>query len=319
MAIDSEKFPKVLISLLNWNAANNTIAAIHSVLSSSYSNYTLLIIDNNSIDDSVNLIQNTFPGLKLLKLSNNLGYAGAHKKAADMAIQNKYDLLWILNNDIIVYPETLSALVEAYKRNGEAILSSVSLNEDEKTIHFGGGAELDERYKHIEKYNHFAGEIFSNSGMTERAVSDVEGASWILPVSLIRKAGFLDTRYFLFGEETDYCYNVRKKYGIPSIMVPSSVIIHKASQSFVSPKMQYIKAYYFTRNIHLLYKKHFKEYKIKGQGGLLHLIKYFFKHYTLNNNKADEKYWLGYYTKLGYLHALLRVKGKYIEPNNYYK
>lgn len=311
---------KVLISILNWNNWRNTIETVSSVLESEYKNYKIVVLDNNSVDDSVNQIKQRLPGIEVWSFRKNLGYAGAHKKAAKHAVRNKFDLLWILNNDVQVFPYTLSELIYAYKRNGKSLLGSVSLKEDGKTIHVGGGAELkgnavDKKVK----YNQYEGADFFETILEERAVSDIEGASFIIPVCIIEEYGFMDTRFFLYGEEVDYCYRLRKKYNIPSVIVPSARVIHRASSSFnLSPNLPLIKAYYFTRNTHLLHYKYNKGEWMEGKGGILHFIKYFFKHFFLIPSKDKHPdYWIKYYTKLGAFHALLRFKGKYLEPNKF--
>lgn len=312
---------KVLISILNWNNWGSTVETIRSVLKSEYKNYKIVIIDNASIDKSCHEISTVFPGLELWRFKSNLGYAGAHKKAALYAIKHSYDLLWILNNDVQVYPFTLKELILAHERHGEALLGSVSLEGDGKTIHFGGGAELLDNFNNnLEtKYNHFSGKNYFETQITERSVSDLEGASLVVPVPIIKKYGFINTRFFLYGEETDYCYSLRRKYNIQSIIVPQAPVIHRASQSFsLSPKLQYIAAYYFTRNINLVLKKHLPNYHISGNGGFPHLLKFFFKHYFfIKPQDKNAIYYKQYFTKLGYFHSLIRLKGKYLEPNKF--
>jgi hypothetical protein len=315
--------PKVLISVLNWNAAANTIDAIRSVLNSNYNNYTIFIEDNNSIDNSVQEIKEAFPSIRIKSLSKNMGYAGGHKIAAGIAKKEKYDLLWILNNDVKVFSDSLTELVNAYTRNKKSIFGSVTLGEDGQTIQFSGGAEMidESTYDESVKYNQFEGRKLTDTIMLERRVSDLAGASILIPVSLIDKYGFIDTKYFLYGEETDYCYRLRRKYGIQSIIVPKSIIIHTGSASFdISKKLEFIKAYYRSRNIYYIYKKHFKDYVFTDVLGLPHLIKFFIKHHLFNIPvERDKEYWLKYYKNLGHFHAKINLMGKYLEPNDFIK
>lgn len=313
--------PKVLISILNWNAPENTIKTVQSVLLSNYKDYSILLLDNHSTDNSTTILKDSFPVCRFIKMKSNLGYAGAHKVAAKIAIKENYDLLWILNNDVQVFPFTLSELVLAHKRNENALLGSLSLEPDGETIHFGGGAELIDNFTVNEKikYNQFNGKNYATTLVKERPVADIEGASFIIPISIIKQYGFLDTRYFLYGEETDYCYTLRRKFNIQSIIVPAASIIHAASASFnIHPDLKYIKAYYFTRNTYLLHYKYLKQNIIEGNGGIMHHLKFFLKHYFLVPSKnRDSNYRLKYYKKLGSFHALLRIKLKYLEPNNF--
>jgi GT2 family glycosyltransferase len=313
--------PKVLISILNWNNWKSTVETVNSVLLSDYSNYAILLLDNHSPDDSVSKMKEHFPGITVKALKKNLGYAGGHKKAAMYALENKFDLLWILNNDVQVFPYTLKELVLACQRNGNALLGSMSLEADGETIHFGGGAELVDNFTIDEKlnYNQYNGKKCNAVLVKERAVSDIEGASFVIPVSIIQRFGFMDTRFFLYGEETDYCYTLRRKYNIQSVIVPAACVIHRASASFnLYPNLKYIKAYYFTRNTNLLHYKYLKQSPIEGNGGVLHYLKFFFKHYfVIASKNKNPNYWLLYYQKLGAFHALLRIKLKYLEPNNF--
>ena len=229
------KSPKVLISILNWNAPVNTVQTVKSVLMSAYDNYTIVILDNHSIDNSESVLSNAFPDIRFIKMKSNLGYAGAHKVAADIAINENYDLLWILNNDVEVYATSLSELVNAYKRNRDALLGSISINTDGFTINFAGGLEIaaDNSIDGNSGYNSLAGKRIDEVEILERPVSGLQGSSFLIPVNIIKKYGFMDTRFFLYGEETDYCYRLRSKFNIPSVIVPTSRVIHHGGGSFV--------------------------------------------------------------------------------------
>jgi GT2 family glycosyltransferase len=312
--------PKVLISILNWNAPESTCKTVASVLLSEYTNYSIVLLDNNSSDNSVSILKEAFPELQLIKTRTNLGYAGAHKIAAKMAMKNGFDLLWILNNDVEVYSDSLQQLVCAYHRNGESLLGSVTLNTDELTINFGGGLEMLNEHECDETrgYNIFAGKRIDEIKMNERPVSGIQGSSFLLPLSVIKKFGFMSTRFFLYGEETEYCYHLRKKYNIQTILVPASRVVHHGGVSFKkNEKLQFIRAYYATRNGNLVHKKYQKENEIVEMNfrKLPYYIKYFVRHFFITDEKdKDFNYWIHYYTELGNFHSLLRIKGKYLAP-----
>ena len=314
------KEPKVFISVLNWKAPGNTAKTIKSVLLSDYKNYEILILDNYSADGSVPYLNSLFPSIKLIESKTNLGYAGAHKISAKLAIQNNFDLLWILNNDVEVLPQALSELVGAFKRNGEALFGSIALDQNAVTIRFGGGLEMLDRITPDEKsgYNIFEGKNIEDVEMKDRPVSGVQGSSFLIPISVIKKFGFLKTRLFLYGEETEYCYRLRT-HGLQTLIVPSSQVIHPGGESFkIDEKLKWVRAYYSTRNNNIVLNKYLKEYKIINMRitRLPHYLKYFFQHFFITSRKEkDFNYWLEYYTELGNFHSLLRIKGKYIDPN----
>lgn len=314
------KDSKVLISILNWNSPVNTRNTIVSVQKSYFKNYKIIIIDNNSIDNSVEVLKEAFPLMQIIKLDTNLGYAGGHKISAKIAQKEGYDLLWMLNNDVVVLPSTLEELIAAFKRHGESLYGGVSLESDNFTISFGGGLELNSE-NHFDEtlgYNIYAGQNINNAELKEREVSGVEGSSFLIPLSIIKKYGFLDTNFFLYGEETEYCYRLRLLHKIPTIIVPKSRLIHYGGQSFKSVKLKWVRAYYLTRNNNIVLNKYLKNFKISEMSGssFLKYCRFFFTHFLLIPKKQkDFDYWLSYYTTLGNFHSFLRVKGKYLDPD----
>lgn len=314
------KSPKVLISILNWNAPINTVQTVKSVLLSAYDNYTILILDNHSTDNSESLLRDAFPGIRFIKMKSNLGYAGAHKVAANIAIKENYELLWILNNDVEVFPSSLFELVNAYKRNEDSLLGSVSINSDGKTINFAGGLEItdDNSIDGNSEYNTFSGKRIDEVEILERQVSGLQGSSFLIPINIIIKFGFMDTRFFLYGEETDYCYRLRSRFNIASFIVPSSRVIHYGGGSFIqNEKLQWIRIYYSTRNGNLVHNKYQKDIEIDGMRikKLPHYCSYFFRHFFLTPKKQKGfDYWNNYYEELGNLHSFLRIRGKCLDP-----
>lgn len=314
--------PKILISILNWNNAKDTIVAIKSVLDLDYKNFEVIIIDNASTDNSIKVIGRNFPNINLVQTKSNLGYAGGHKISAKYAIENGFVALWILNNDVIVKKDSLSELVLAYQKYEKAIFGSITLGSDKKTINYGGGAEMIDK-KTIDResgYNKFGGLDFESNKvkLKTRIISDLNGASIFIPTDIIKKYGFISTRWFLYGEETDYCHYLRYKHEISSFVVPKSIVIHSGSATLnKNHRLTLVKDYYFTRNINILYKKYFPNYKITGFGNYGHLLKFFTFHYLKWKKKRTDDYWKAYYTKLGQFHSLIRLRGKYVKPEKF--
>lgn len=315
--------PKVLISILNWNAPESTSRTVQSVLLSEYKNYKILLLDNHSRDNSVNILRDLFPAIQLIKTKTNIGYAGAHKIAAKLAVKENFDLLWILNNDVEVFPDSLKELINAYFRNGDCLLGSVTLNSDGLTINSGGGLEMidENTADEISGDNIFGGKNIDEIEMKERPVSGVQGSSFMIPITVIKQYGFMKTNFFLYAEEIEYSYRLRLKYKVQTIIVPSSKAIHHESGSFkLSSKLKWIMIYYMTRNCNLVLKVHFKNYdkspmKIKR---LPYYCKFFFKHFfIIPRNKRNFDYWTNYYAELANFHSCLNIKGKYLVPENF--
>jgi len=247
-----KKLPTVLISVLNWNNASDTIRCIHSLKKLTYTNYSIVVVDNGSKDHSAEKIEKEFSDIYLIKSAHNLGYAGGNKLACDFGNDKEYDLFWIVNNDSVIQHDCLENLVNAYLEKGEGLFGGISLKEDNETISFSGGFELDTNGKVIfGKYSSHSGKpksaVFQNE--TVREVADVNGACMMIPYSIIKKYGFIDDSFFLYGEELDYCFKLRKQKGIKSFLVSTAVVKHEGSTSLSkNEKLKRVKTYYLTRN-----------------------------------------------------------------------
>jgi len=315
--------PKVIISVLNWNNYEDTILCIRSVLESDYPKYEIVIVDNNSTNNSVDQIKNAYPELRLIRSNHNHGYAGGHALAVEYAIGEKADAIWILNNDSTVYVNTLSKLVDAYNRHGRAVYGSISLkSENPDVINYGGGEKYKDEYQEF-SYNIFEDQLLNEcvDKLVEREVQSVEGSSLLIPLSIIKAYGFMDESYFMYGEETIYCYRLRV-HNIPSIVVPASVILHKGASSFSGDdEIGFIASYYRRRNF-IFFMKQFYGWSNKGiikrYGGLIGLLKQLAGHHLSANGNTEEDR-INYYINLATIHALIGNKGKTVDPEKFIK
>jgi hypothetical protein len=100
--------------------------------------------------------------------------------------------------------------------------------------------------------------------------------------------------------------------------VPASRVIHHGGVSFrQNEKLKWIRVYYSTRNNNIVLRKYLKGYDKNAMSikKLPHYINYFFKHFFIaRKSEKNFNYWTNYYSKLGDLHSILKIKGKYLDP-----
>jgi len=312
---------KILISILNWNSFVNTSKCIESILGQNYLNYEILVLDNFSLDGSLEQLKQKFPQLIYHQFNTNIGYAGGHHFAATYANEHDFNALWVINNDLEVSPDALDALMDAFHRNGLGLFGSLVLESDnEDQINFAGGWELSKNggLDYATPYNQFIGKSWNLycADITERKVSDVNGCSIFIPVDLIQKFGFMEDIFFLYKEETDFCFSLMEK-GVPSYIVPTSIVIHQSGGSFVNEKLRLLKTYYSERNLILFMKRHpkyfvpyrnpLKKYRPLWDS-LISLLMLILKAKTQSHE---------FYKNLGILHAMIGIKGKYFSPERH--
>src|SRR3989344_2445038 len=94
------KNPKVSIIILNWNGWKDTIECIDSIKKISYPNYEIIVVDNASRGDDVNILKNKFwDFIRLIKNKENYGFAKGNNIAIKQVLkENKSDYVLLLNN-----------------------------------------------------------------------------------------------------------------------------------------------------------------------------------------------------------------------------
>lgn len=306
--------PCIIISLLNWMNFQDTIGCVESLLKLNYSNFFIIIRDNASPNDSFNQLQLKFPDLKIVRSRENNGFAAGHYENYILAKELGADLFWILNSDLEVASNTLSELVKSYLEHEDNIYGSVSLNtKNPELIDFGGSPY---NYKSDTKltYNSWKHKSYKNLIQLHPdsyEVESVEGSSMMIPMKVIEKYGFMKLDFFMYGEETDYCYRLRKA-GIKSYAVTNSIVYHHNEGSTkLSPNLKIVTIYYRRRNALRFSMENFGMSRwnaLSYQNSSYQNLK------TVLKGLFSKKKEFHYFYALGCLHAFLGIKGKVIHP-----
>ncbi|MDP3057772.1 MAG: glycosyltransferase family 2 protein [bacterium] len=249
--------PKVSIIILNWNGWQDTLECFDSLAKIIYPNYEVIVIDNNSTNESVEKIKNwisdkkTAVNYKLLINSHNAGFAGGNNPGIEYAVKNKSDYVLLLNNDTIVGPGFLEKLVKVGEsdRNFGIIGPKIYYETDKNRIWFGGGY-----FSWLGGGRHMEFDKIDDKPLDEtiKEVDFMTGCSLLIKREVIEKIGPMNEDFFLYYEDTEWCLRARKN-GYKIIYAPSSHIWHKVSRS-VKPKTNPVVHYYHIRNALLLSK-----------------------------------------------------------------
>lgn len=239
--------PTVVASVLNWNSYSDTAECIHTLKGLSYSPLEIVMVDNNSTDNSPQLLRNEFPSLNFIQNSRNLGFSEGHNETVKYALEIDADYIWILNNDISIPDYTLEQLLNVIdNKDGIGIISPHILDGSEEWFKHGW-------------VNRKTGN--STTGWVARAMIDTfrgrskEGLIFndyvpfccaLISTDVFREVGLLPDQYFLYGEDVDYCLSVADN-GYDVVTDPSVSIQHRPSSSSGGPNSPLIN-YYFARN-----------------------------------------------------------------------
>lgn len=234
------------VVLVNWN----TRQILHDCLASIYRqtqgiSFEVIVVDNASTDGSARMVQNSFANVRLIENSENKGFAAANNQAIRAA---HGDFILLLNSDTVVLDNALFETLEFARRHPEAgVVGCCVLNADmtlQPTCFMYPSLLnlflLTTYLSRLFRRNRF----FGRERMTwwdradERQVEVVTGCFMLIRRRVIESVGLLDEDYFMYGEETDYCYRARRA-GWKILFTPAARIIHLggASSKQVRPEM----------------------------------------------------------------------------------
>ncbi len=237
-----KNYPLVSIVSVNYNGSEDTCEFIESLTKISYPNIEIIIIDNASPADNPKIIKQRFPNVILYESIINYGFAGGNNQGI-MRARGEYVLL--LNNDTIVDKGFLEPLVDKLESDSRigAVSSKLRYYYDRNIIQFAGYTPLN----HKTMRNFAIGHREKDRGQYDHDYETpyAHGAAMMVPMRVIKEIGLMSYIFFLYYEEADWSYRIRRA-GYKIFYVHNSLVFHKESISV--GKLSTLKIYYLNRN-----------------------------------------------------------------------
>lgn len=249
---------KISIIIVNWQGKLDTVECLSS-LQKMYKfdhQVDVVVVDNDSKDNSKIYIRKAHPWVKLVYTKENLGFSGGNNYGINIAMEQKPDYIWLLNNDTIVEKNSLS-LVKAFNDPHVGIAGSkiyfyagrefhrsrYQKKDQGRVIWYAGGLidwnNMYAQHRGVDKVDQGK---FDNPGQTDF----VTGCSMMIKRKVIETVGLLDEKFYLYFEDLDYCLRA-KSAGYKILYQPSSLVWHKNAGSTSKPGNQ-LHDYYLLRN-----------------------------------------------------------------------
>ena len=243
--------PCVVSVILNTNHRDDTLECLASLAASDYANHRAIVLDNASTDGSVDAIRARFPDVQVVALERNLGYAGNNNVGIQAALDTGADWVFVLNEDTVLAPDCLSKLVAAGSRDARVgIVGPMVYHYGEPDVIQSAGGKLSRDWNSFH-----LGENAEDRGQFTHplAVDWISGCAILVRRSVIDQVGTIDSRYFYYWEETEWCLRASRS-GWQVLHVPAAKLWHKGVQRDYRPKP--LVTYYATRNRLLTLAKH---------------------------------------------------------------
>ena len=185
--------PKVLVIIVTYNAHEWIRQCLASI---DLDKYDILVVDNLSTDDTVNIICQKFPRVKLVCNRQNLGFGQANNIGLQKAIEEGYDYVLLLNQDAWVLPNTIDDLIAAHRSDPSyGVLSPLQYHSSTNRV--------EKQFEIYVKRYHV--DVLSNHIQT---VEFANAAIWLVSKQCFRKVGGFDPLFPHYGEDTDYLQRV---------------------------------------------------------------------------------------------------------------
>ena len=243
---------QLAIVLVNWNSYELTRDTLESLAKSIYTNFDIIVVDNGSIDESVDLLKKNFPNIILIKLDSNKGFTGGNNVGMQFALEHHYEYIMMLNNDVLVNAHFLIPLITKMEEDKTigAVQPLIYFHHDTNLIWNAGsvfyplwGICTTPNYNTKDPQH-----IFVNK---HKKIDWITGCAFMIRASVLKKTGLLKEGFFIYYEDVDLSLRI-KKAGYTLSYVPSAVIYHiagmsqktkqKGKEGFVSPKVHFLNA-----------------------------------------------------------------------------
>ncbi len=253
------------IIIVNYNAEKLLQRCLMSVYAETKRvPFDIWVVDNNSKDTSVSMIRRNFPLVNLIENKENIGFARANNQAIAKCTG---DYILILNPDTLILQNVLEKIVNFMGENPTVGICGCKVLNEDRTLQLAcrrsiptpgvaffrltGLSKLFPNSKIMAKYN------LTYLGPDQpHEVDAVSGAFLMIRRKVVDNIGKLDERFFMYGEELDWCLRA-KKAGWKVIYYPNAEIIHYKGECSKSNSRK--ATFEFYRSMYLFHKKHFAE------------------------------------------------------------
>lgn len=239
---------KYNIIIVNYNSAKNLLNCLLSLQSQTNDLQSkTVIVDNNSTDDSIKIIKQKYPYIKIVQNNDNLGFSRANNIAIKYCLEKSADYIYLINPDTISQSGSISSLLKTIKthKNIGIVSAVLKVKKDGKEL-YDIGAKFNKilgRTKHIHQTNQL------NKNIEQELVS---GCAMLIRKEVFKKIGYFDEQFFLYFEDSDFCLRARKA-GFKIMVASKAVVNHKVSASFGEKSWK--KIYYIAISNILFIKK----------------------------------------------------------------
>jgi GT2 family glycosyltransferase len=189
----------VLAIIITYNGERWIKQSIQSVLNSNYK-VDIFIVDNASVDNTLDIIKKEFHNIEVTALTSNLGFGQANNIAINYALEKNYDYVFLMNQDAKIHENTVGFLLDGFANNKQyGVLSPIHLDWNGDYPERGFLNFLNEGIEekwYVDAIQNKLNGIYS--------VKFINAAFWMIPCTVLQKVGGFDPLLPHYGEDNDW-------------------------------------------------------------------------------------------------------------------
>ncbi len=252
------------VSMVAWNVRELLRSCLDSLFRGTRRvSFSVVVVNNASTENIEGMLRADFPQAEIISNSENVGFARANNQVLrQYAGRARYFLL--LNPDTVIEPGAVDELVAYLDQRSDVGISGCKLVKPDGTLDWPckrsiirpsmflyRALGLDTRFPKSRRFGRYQLTYLDEDQIHE--VDAVVGAFLLIRAQTVEQIGLLDERFFMYGEDLDWCYRARKA-GWKVIYYPKVRALHYKSQS--SARSSYLMTYWWYRSLWRVYRKH---------------------------------------------------------------
>jgi len=231
---DASRYPRVLVSVLNYQSVDDSVIAIRSLQKQDYPNFRLQLLDNASLGDCVARIRAQVSDVDIRVMPENLGYCGGNNYVLRQALTQGFDYVVVCNQDIEVSTDAVRRLVESAESHADAgVVGAVELCHFTNTVRAARGSG----------FSLWTGRsIWSDdvpAGETLLRADYVQGAMVLFTRRALEAGVFMNEDLFMYGDEADLGFRLARA-GLEAYVDTRVVVRHKNRDKYFNLRAGYL-------------------------------------------------------------------------------
>ncbi len=243
---------RLSVIIVNYNVKHFLEQCLQSVLKATDGiDSEIWVVDNNSVDGSIDMLKNSFPSVKLIENKDNLGFSKANNQAIK---RSSAEYVLLLNPDTIVPEDCFKKTINFMDQHPDAGACGVRMIDGQgkflpeskrglpsPEVAFYKMLGLNKLFPKSKKFGKY-----HLGYLAEHETNEVEvlaGAFMFMRKSVLDKVGLLDETFFMYGEDIDLSYRITQG-GFKNYYYPETTIIHYKGESTKKQSVNYVKVFY---------------------------------------------------------------------------